>query len=235
MTLEINIQKKHVYLLASIFIFIIAVSLVIAYRDTPNLSKDYYTTIGHSPNEIDWANEILQLITKELCISRDCKTSWPSGTLAYSAGTGLSLSGQTLSLKTPVVSQIGGVRISSCSSSKKATGIDATGSLICGADDIQTITAPELTGTLSCSGIGQAVCSCATGWGIYSVTSPTAGVFIGYAAAWPAYPPSYPSCTGTGWTSFPGCSVPGSCDIQYLAVVGSCGSSVSASYRCQRL
>ena len=241
MTIEIEIQKKHFYLLASIFIFIIAVSLVIAYRDPPDLNTDYYNIIGHSPNEINWEQFIPKLITENLCLNdpleSNCKSSWSSGT-TYNGEEGISISDNTISISNPTTTLKGGVKKLECSSTQKLKGIDGSGNPLC-EGDIRTITFREITSILTCSSYtGVAVCSCSKGWGFYQVTATTGRVFIGYAAASPAYPPRYPNCyigmaphiPFSSWTSFSNDD-----DVHYFAVVGNCGTRVSATYQCQKL
>jgi hypothetical protein len=171
MKIKINIEKKHFYLAAALFIFLAGVSFAIAYN--PLGSGSNFAVNGHQIGEIDFSQKVSQIKATEVCLAGTCQTAWPSGGgTGYGAGTGLTLSGQTLSLKTPSSSQIGGVRASLCPAGQKAMGIDSTGKLICNSE-------PVVTYTATCSGSGSCYATCSPGDVITGIVSQQGSVFVG--------------------------------------------------------
>jgi len=71
--ITINIQKKEMYLLSAIIVFLVGVGIIIAYNSgDPAL-------MGHTVDEIDWSENISQLNALDFCLSGNCRTDWPSG------------------------------------------------------------------------------------------------------------------------------------------------------------
>jgi hypothetical protein len=132
---EINIEKKHLYLLTAVLVFLAGIAIVIA--------ADNASFFGHSVDEIDWSQEISQINVQELCIGTSggsngngCQTSWPLGSLPLLGGAGISISGNTIEVLEPSLSSngLGGVTASTCSSNQKVTAITGGGTLTCSQD-----------------------------------------------------------------------------------------------------
>ena len=71
--ITINIQKKEMYLLSAIIVFLVGVGIIIAYNSGADPS-----IMGHDIDEIDWSKNISQLNALDFCLSGNCKTEWPS-------------------------------------------------------------------------------------------------------------------------------------------------------------
>ena len=130
--MEVNIAKKHLYLLSAIFVFILGVGIVIANDSSPS-------ELGHSIDEINWNQEVQKVNVQEICIpdslAENCKTTLP--TAALTAGEGIEITPETIpkiSLKEPRDGVKGGVHASSCPSGQLANEIDSNGNLGCSAD-----------------------------------------------------------------------------------------------------
>ncbi len=134
--MEINLEKKHLYLITAVLICIVGVGIVIANGSLP------ISELGHSIDEINWNEQIQQTVNiEQICLpdtnSGHCVTSWPSGTsLDLIAGTAINIdTSNRIEVLIPSFSSgFGGVYGIDCGT-QKVSGITDGGTLTC-ADDL---------------------------------------------------------------------------------------------------
>ncbi len=164
---KINIQKKDLWLLSAVIVFLVGVGYVIAYTNdgsgTPNI-------MGHSFDELEGVQarvtgtcaggSSIRVINLDGTVT--CETD-DTGAGAYTAGEGINIISDVISLKAPTSTAKGGVKTASCSLGQSVWEINTAGNAVCSAN--------PPTSTFSICIDGPELCGCGSG----SLVSRTTG------------------------------------------------------------
>ncbi len=172
MSINLKIEKKDLWLLSAIIVFLLGVVYVVAYGGTQPI------VMGHSINEIERCAEgkILKVSGGLWVCSDDNAGAGGS----YTAGEGINIASNTISIKSPTSTTKGGVKTASCSTGQAIRQIDTNGNAVCSTvpsatcsfgTNTYSIGATCAIGTCSNSQCTYQICTTGGGWaGPYTAT-----------------------------------------------------------------